>query len=251
MAQLLLFKLAQAGEYMLIKVDGVEGAFETFGTGRPIVLIPSPLVLARTYRSTVEQLAKVFQVTTVELPGSGQAQCLREGMSGSQYAEWLAAFFAEVGLDRPIVVGHSRSGSIAVALAANYPEKVEKLVIVDATGTGPHSYMQIFGKGSIDLFLDFRLVLTAWRDIVGNFIRHRRNFLRQMHDSIKGNCRTDAQKVIAPTFLQRHKPWSSAGALHTRNNSQREAYGPGAPRRLIRFKGFRRIGRDLRVMIAA
>ena len=122
-------------------------------------------VLAKTYRPTVERLSEAFRVITVELPGSGRAEHVNEGWSGA-LCQVVGRFHRTNRVDRPTVIGHSRSGAIAVTLAADYPKMVGKLVIVDATGTGPHSLMQIFGSGSIDLFLDLRLFwargITWW-----------------------------------------------------------------------------------------
>ena len=44
----------------------------------------------------------------------------------------VAAVVAKLGWDKPMVVGHSSSGRLAIAFAANFPDKVSRLVVVDS-----------------------------------------------------------------------------------------------------------------------
>lgn len=44
----------------------------------------------------------------------------------------VAAVIAKLGWDKPMVVGHSSSGRLAIAFAANFPDKVSRLVVVDS-----------------------------------------------------------------------------------------------------------------------
>jgi pimeloyl-ACP methyl ester carboxylesterase len=44
----------------------------------------------------------------------------------------VAAVIAKLGWDKPMVVGHSSSGRLSIAFAANFPEKVSQLVVVDS-----------------------------------------------------------------------------------------------------------------------
>jgi len=44
---------------------------------------------------------------------------------------------AELGIERPVVIGHSFGGRVAIKLAAAHPDAVERLVLVDAAGVPP------------------------------------------------------------------------------------------------------------------
>ena len=54
--------------------------------------------------------------------------------------EDLAEFFEQRQLEKAIVIGHSMGGKTAMYFAAEYPEKVEKLVVIDIA---PKDYFQI------------------------------------------------------------------------------------------------------------
>lgn len=186
---------------MIIEVGGVRGGYEVAGDGPPLVLLASPVARAETYRATAECLARSFRVHTVELPGSGQAECLPEGWSIEQYAGWVAELLRTLALDRPVVIGHSHSAAIGVVLAARFPERLGRLVVVDGTGTGPHPSLRVFLGGLFDLALDITLVLRAWHHVVGNLLVHTANFWRQIRDGLKGDVRADAARVSVPVLV--------------------------------------------------
>jgi pimeloyl-ACP methyl ester carboxylesterase len=68
----------------------------------------------------------------LDLPGHGRSQGPgRDGIPA--YGDWLVAFLDMAGLDRPVLVGHSMGGGIALDVALRYPARVAGLGLV-ATG---------------------------------------------------------------------------------------------------------------------
>ncbi|MBI3329757.1 MAG: alpha/beta fold hydrolase [Nitrospinae bacterium] len=68
------------------------------------------------------------------LPGWPEGQ-LPEGIGSVQdYAALMAEFLDVVGMDKGILVGHSIGGWIALYLAIAHPERVARLILVDAMG---------------------------------------------------------------------------------------------------------------------
>jgi pimeloyl-ACP methyl ester carboxylesterase len=70
-------------------------------------------------------------VTALDLRGCGRSDRPDDGYEISDFADDLAQFCAEVGISKPVVVGHSSGGMIAVELAARYPSLPRALVLVD------------------------------------------------------------------------------------------------------------------------
>ena len=186
---------------MEIEVNGTRGVYEVAGNGPPLVLLASPLARAKTYRPVAASLGRTFRVYTVELPGSGWAGPIGAGWSAGRYATWVHGFVGALGLIRPFVVGHSHSGPIAVTLAARYPDAVGRLVLVDATGTGPHSAVWVFSAGLIDLASEFEIVATRWHHVLGNLVLHPRNFVRQVRDALTADVRDEAARVMVLTLV--------------------------------------------------
>jgi pimeloyl-ACP methyl ester carboxylesterase len=55
--------------------------------------------------------------------------------AGASFKNWetaIAGYITANKIDQPIIVGHSMGGGLALAMAADYPQLVEKIVIVDA-----------------------------------------------------------------------------------------------------------------------
>ncbi len=77
-----------------------------------------------------EGLASEFRVLALDRPGHGLT--LRPRLHGTlrQQAERLRQAMAELGVERPILVGHSRGGALALDVAINHPADVSGLVLL-------------------------------------------------------------------------------------------------------------------------
>lgn len=84
---------------------------------------------ART-RSDWNATLQGYDALALDLPGFGAAPPPEEGWNTAEYAEWLREVLADTDeLDRPVLVGHSFGGRIAVRLAASAPELLRGIVL--------------------------------------------------------------------------------------------------------------------------
>lgn len=126
------------------------------GTGAPLLLVHGILVSAREWDDVTPLLARRHRVIAPDLPGfgrSGKPADFPYGRVG--YCDHLIALLDALGLEKATVVGHSMGGGIAAELAARSPERIDKLVLIDA-----HCY-------PLDLDLKARLPLLP---VLGKFI---------------------------------------------------------------------------------
>ncbi len=102
------------------------------GEGPPLLLVHGLAgQLSHFTYALVDDLARDFHVVAVDRPGSGYS-VRAPGASaalGAQ-ADVLAALIARLELGRPVVVGHSLGGALALALAQRHPEQVAGLALV-------------------------------------------------------------------------------------------------------------------------
>lgn len=97
---------------------------ERFGTG------PTEVVALHGWGRSRADFAATLQgydALALDLPGFGAAPAPGTGWTTSEYAGWTAEIVGE--LDRPVIVGHSFGGRVAVKLAAARPELVRGVVL--------------------------------------------------------------------------------------------------------------------------
>jgi pimeloyl-ACP methyl ester carboxylesterase len=79
----------------------------------------------------VDELAAQYRVVAVDRPGSGYSVRARGASATlSAQADALAALIDELGLGRPLVVGHSLGGAVVLALAQRHPGRVSGLLLL-------------------------------------------------------------------------------------------------------------------------
>lgn len=90
------------------------------------------------FGQNVEALAQHFRVLVVDLPGYGQSEEPRfEGGLYASYARTLKDMLDALGVDRAHVIGLATGGAVAVVMAVEYPEVVDRLVLVSSAGGLP------------------------------------------------------------------------------------------------------------------
>jgi pimeloyl-ACP methyl ester carboxylesterase len=104
------------------------------GQGQPVVLIPGLSSAGETWDSTVARYKDRFECHVVTLAGFAgvpRAAMTPDGMT-SRVRDELVAYMKAKNLVKPVLIGHSLGGFIALDLASRYPDLPGRLVIVDA-----------------------------------------------------------------------------------------------------------------------
>jgi pimeloyl-ACP methyl ester carboxylesterase len=108
------------------------------GEGRPLLLIHGLGAQLRSFgQAMVDELAKDHRVIRVDRPGSGYSPPLPGGSQRlSDQADAIAALIDELGLEQPVLVGHSLGGALSLTVAHRHPDKVGGLALI-APATQP------------------------------------------------------------------------------------------------------------------
>lgn len=104
----------------------------------PIVLIHGYTGSIRWWDRVIPRLARRHRVVAVDLLGHGGSDKPRDDYSIPNQARLVARALGARGVSQAAVVGHSMGGSVAVALAADHPKAVGRLLVLDMA-TGPPS----------------------------------------------------------------------------------------------------------------
>ncbi len=116
-----------------IDVDGARIHYVERGRGPVTLLLIHGLGgnVAHFTHSVADRLARDFRVVVMDRPGSGYSTRANGAAAGPvAQAETVAAFIRALGLDRPVLVGHSLGGAIALATAVAHPTLVRALALV-------------------------------------------------------------------------------------------------------------------------
>jgi pimeloyl-ACP methyl ester carboxylesterase len=118
-----------------IQIDGMQVHYRDEGKGTPIVLIHGTASSLHTWDDWTKQLTKNYRVIRMDLPAFGLTGANVSGDYSIQYyTQFLHQFLSKMNVDKFYLAGNSLGGNIAWNYTADYPEKVKKLVLVDASG---------------------------------------------------------------------------------------------------------------------
>lgn len=120
----------------------------------PIVLIHGTSASLHTWDGWTEALKGQRRIIRMDLPGFGLTGPAPDGdYRMERYADFIAALMDQLGVRRAVLAGNSLGGGIAWHTAVRHPERVSRLVLVDATG---------YPLQSTSVPLGFRLAQIDW-----------------------------------------------------------------------------------------
>ena len=106
------------------------------GRGPVLLLIHGIAGDWKSWRAVIGPLAESHTVIAPDLPGHGASQQGPGDYSVGELAAGLRDLLMALGHDRATVVGHSLGGGVAMQFAYQFPEMVERLVLVSSGGLG-------------------------------------------------------------------------------------------------------------------
>jgi len=115
-------------------IHGYRRAFRIAGSGPVILLIHGIGDNSTTWTTVQAKLAQRFTVIAVDLLGHGQSDKPRADYSIAAYANGMRDLLSVLDIERATVIGHSLGGGVAMQFTYQFPQLVERLVLVGAGG---------------------------------------------------------------------------------------------------------------------
>lgn len=111
-----------------------------------VVFLHGWLVKASIWNQVIERLNRLgnYNIYALDLPGFGKSQGLKDNFDLEGYVQAVKGFIEKLELKNVCLVGHSFGGRIAIKFSAEYPEFVERLVLVDSAGFTDKSFRKRF-----------------------------------------------------------------------------------------------------------
>ena len=107
--------------------------FEVKKTGKgkqSLIFIPGFASSGDVWNETAAKFEKDFTCYTLTMAGFAGTKPEAEP-SFKEWEKGIAAYIKDHKIEKPIIIGHSMGGGFALAIAADYPELVGKIIIVD------------------------------------------------------------------------------------------------------------------------
>ena len=96
-------------------------AYESHGSGTPIVLLHGLTFDRHSWRPIIDRLGDDVQTIAIDLPGHGESEAPPADLD--IVAMQVHALLAELGVEQPVVVGHSISGALVLMYAGMCPTR--------------------------------------------------------------------------------------------------------------------------------
>ena len=136
-------------EHRTAMVNGIRLHYVTAGSGDPIVLLHGWPQTWYEWKDIIPALAKSHTVIVPDLRGAGLSDKPKNGYDKLTLAKDIHSLVDQLGFKQVSLVGHDIGGMVAFTYAAEYPESVEKLVLLDmlVPGLGLENFMDVAKGG--------------------------------------------------------------------------------------------------------
>jgi len=117
----------------ILRVDGVDLHYVDAGDGPPLLLLHGLGGSTFGFRYLIPLLSPRFRLLALDLKGFGYSERPPDGdYSLTAQARLVKGFLDALNIERAAVLGHSLGGAVALHLAADFPERVERLILVSS-----------------------------------------------------------------------------------------------------------------------
>ena len=177
------------------------------GSGKPILCIHGITANCRCWDVLAGVLAPEYHIVAMDLRGRGESDKPSRGYSLDYHLKDINCLLDDLGLDRAVIMGHSLGAFIGLAFAAQYPDRTDRLILVDGGGDlSPQQFEEVFigikpaldrlGQvfRSADAYLDQMKAapyLHPWSAVIETYYRYEL-------EEVQGGVRTN----IDPSHIQ-------------------------------------------------
>ena len=135
---------AQAPQSKFAEVNGVRLHYLIAGKGDPVVLLHGYAQTSHMWLPLIARLADKHTVIAPDLRGFGQSSAPADGFTKAAMAQDIHALMKSLRYDSIRLVGHDIGLMVAYAYAAQYPNEVDRLVLMEAFLPGIGDWNSVF-----------------------------------------------------------------------------------------------------------
>ncbi|MTI46956.1 alpha/beta fold hydrolase [Sporosalibacterium faouarense] len=131
---------------MIENINGLNINYICEGEGKNILLLHGWGASIETVLPIFNHLKDRFKVYAVDLPGFGKSDEPKEVWGTLDYAECIRGFIRKMNMKKVTLIGHSHGGRVSIFLGNEYPNIIDKIILVDSAGLIPKRHLKYYFK---------------------------------------------------------------------------------------------------------
>ena len=176
--------------------------YETYGHGRPVLLLHGWLGSWSLWRDTIEVLGRDFRTYALDFFGFGESGVVANELTRRTsaytvpiYVEMVRQFMDRMGIVKAPLIGHSMGGTVSLSMAINHPESVVKVGVIGSPIDG----------NSLNLLLKLsgnpKMAAVFWRGL-RVFLRGYSYFMARDGRAMSHMMNKDMSMISMESFFQ-------------------------------------------------
>jgi pimeloyl-ACP methyl ester carboxylesterase len=142
-----------------VTVHGLRTAYRVSGAGENLLMLHGWGCNMQTMLAAEQHLSQRYKVWTFDFPGFGESEEPKDTWGTFEYADFVIALAQQLGIESPVLLGHSFGGRVSIVLAEKMG--VQKMVLVGSAGIKPvrswRYYAKVYSYKAIKKLLNFPL----------------------------------------------------------------------------------------------
>jgi pimeloyl-ACP methyl ester carboxylesterase len=125
--------------------------YEVYGRGRPVILLHGYLGSWGLWQETMAYLSRFYRTYALDFWGFGESDTKRDTYVVQDFVKMVDQFMDQLGIIQAPLVGHSMGGTVSLAMAIQYPQRAQKVVVIGSpiVGSSLSIILKLFGRRPI------------------------------------------------------------------------------------------------------
>ncbi|MFN8376056.1 MAG: alpha/beta hydrolase [Anaerolineae bacterium] len=172
--------------------------YETYGRGRPVLLLHGWLGSWALWRNSIEILGKEFRTYALDFFGFGESGDQANDFSVDNFVMLVNQFMDRLGIVKAPLVGHSMGGTVSLSAAVRYPEKIVKVIVIGSPVQGNSLNLLLKMSG----YRNIAHLFWLYPSLLQLFLRGYSYFMAKDGKMLGDMITTDVSKITVDSFFQ-------------------------------------------------